>query len=60
VIQLLGVNAQQTHEVQGVGVTGLEAKRLFATELGLEKSAGAHMIDAQLIEPGDAVRSALA
>jgi hypothetical protein len=39
---------------------GREGKRLLATALGLKKSAGAHVIDAQLIKPNYTAVSALA
>jgi len=54
------VNAQQTHEVQSVGVLRVARQDLLATQLDLEISAGTQVIDAGFIKLNHAAGCALA
>src|SRR5262249_14370594 len=60
VIELLGMNAQQTHEVQRVGVLRVARQHLLATQLGLDMPAGMQVIAAGFIKLNHAVGGALA
>jgi hypothetical protein len=50
VIVLLGLESQQAHQVQRVGVIGIHRERLPATQLSLEMSPGLHMGESGLVE----------
>jgi hypothetical protein len=49
-VELARVEADQRHEVQGLGVVGVSFKRLPAAELGLEISSRAQVAENGLME----------
>ena len=50
VIVLAGVERQQSHQMQAVGVAGIGCERLLAAELRVERPPGAPMVEAGLVE----------
>ena len=50
VIVLAGVERQQAHQMQAVGVTGIDRERLLATELRVERASAAPMAEAGRVE----------
>src|SRR6185437_530966 len=50
VIGLAGVERQQPHQMQAAGVSGIDRERPLATELRLERTPGAPMPEAGLVE----------
>jgi hypothetical protein len=49
-IVLAAVEQQQAHQMQAVGVTAIDLKRLLATQLRVERSPGASVTDSGLIK----------
>ncbi|WP_244422145.1 hypothetical protein [Bradyrhizobium sp. ORS 285] len=59
-VELLALEAQQPHQMQRVGMTGILRQQLLATELRIEHSACAHVLDRDLVQLGQIAARCLA